>query len=260
MLAKRIPHDPRNVFDHFKVKERAGYNIIKPGVPLRIYHNSSFETRRRKHKMTSKQAYELDHLLQNDSLGLEAKVLPWESLAAKVEAEVSENTIRKTIKDALGYGKRLVCVKGHQSDRSKEHRVEWATQMLAKYPEKENWRYIRFSNKIHFGYGPEDQLCIIRKPGTQYRYDNLQHRPSPTKDNKHRLWKNCWAAVGYNFKSDIIFYDMPTNKNGKMTHRVYIDSIFEPVVKPWLEEGQEFVFEKDGDSRHGTGQANPIRA
>ena len=34
-----------------------------------------------------------------------------------------------------------------------------------------------------------------------------------------------------NFKSDIYFYDVPGNSNGKMTHQVYIDFILELVVK-----------------------------
>lgn len=38
-----------------------------------------------------------------------------------------------------------------------------------------------------------------------------------------------------------------------MTHRVYIDSILEPVIKPW-------ILEEDGDSGHGGGIAtNPVR-
>ena len=249
MLAKGIPHDPCDVFDHF---------MIKPGAPSRTYQNSSVETGGRKHKMTSEQVREVDHLSEDDSLGLEAKALPWESFAAEVGVEISGNAIRDTMKAALGYGKRLACVKGHQSNRSKEHRVELATRMLAEYPEKENWRHIRFSDKIHFGYGPEDQLRKIRKPSIRYRYDNLQHRLSTSKDDKHPLRKHCWAAVGYNFKSDIIFYDVPTNKNGKMTQKVYIDFILELVVKPWLEEKQEFVLEEDSDSGHGTGKANLV--
>ncbi len=44
----------------------------------------------------------------------------------------------------------------------------------------------------------------------------------------------------------MIFYNMPTNKNGNMTYQLYIDSILESVVKPWLEAGNEFVLEKDG--------------
>ena len=64
----------------------------------------------------------------------------------------------------------------------------------------------------------------------------------------------CWAAVGFNFKSDIIFYDVPGNRDGKMTHQVYIDSILEPVVKPWPDRDDDFVLEEDGDSGHSTGR------
>ena len=60
--------------------------------------------------------------------------------------------------------------------------------------------------------------------------------------------------MGFNFKSDIYFYDVPGNSNGKMTHQVYIDSILEPVVKSWLNRGDDFVLEEDGDSGNGTGK------
>lgn len=53
--------------------------------------------------------------------------------------------------------------------------------------------------------------------------------------------------MGYNFKSDLIFYDVPGNTNGKMSLKVYRDQILELVAKPWLLEGQDFVLEKDGD-------------
>lgn len=66
-----------------------------------------------------------------------------------------------------------------------------------------------------------------------------------------------WAAVEYNFKSDIIFYDVPGNKNGKLTHQVYINSILEPVVKAWIMAGEDFVLQEDGDSGHGPGKKKP---
>jgi hypothetical protein len=44
-----------------------------------------------------------------------------------------------------------------------------------------------------------------------------------------------------------------------MTQRGYIDQILEPVVKPWLERGDVFVLEEDGDSGHGLGKNNIIR-
>ena len=38
--------------------------------------------------------------------------------------------------------------------RLKERRSEYARVMLEKYPEKEDWRHIRFSDECHFGWGP----------------------------------------------------------------------------------------------------------
>lgn len=139
MLARGIPHDPRDVFEYFSVKERAGYNMIQPDASSRTHPNSGFEARGQSYKMTSEQVREVDHLLQDDDLGLEAKVLPWEALAAEVKAELTGQTIRKTMNVALGYGKRLACVKGHQSEHAKSKRMEWASFMPAKYPLKEDW-------------------------------------------------------------------------------------------------------------------------
>lgn len=70
---------------------------------------------------------------------------------------------------------------------------------------------------------------------------------------------HCWAAVGHNFKSELIFYEMPGNSNRKMSQHVYIDSILEAVVKTWLEAGEDFVLEEDDDSEHGSGKSNIIR-
>ena len=44
-----------------------------------------------------------------------------------------------------------------------------------------------------------------------------------------------------------------------MSQQVYIDQILDPIVKPWLEAGQEFVLEEDGDSGHGPGHNNIVR-
>ena len=69
---------------------------------------------------------------------------------------------------------------------------------------------------------------------------------------------HCWAKVGWNYKSDLYFYEVPGNNNGKMSQRVYIDSILEPVIKPCLEVGEQFVLEEDGDSGHGSANNNNI--
>ena len=45
-----------------------------------------------------------------------------------------------------------------------------------------------------------------------------------------------------------------------MTQKAYIEQILEPVVKPLLEQGKDFVLFEDGDSGHGPGKNNPVRA
>lgn len=104
-----------------------GYNMIKPDAISNTYHNSIIETCRQKHKMSSKYVLEVDYLLEDDSLGLEAKTLLQESFAVEVGVKISRNVICKIMKATLGYGKRLAYVKRHRSDGSKEHRVEYAT-------------------------------------------------------------------------------------------------------------------------------------
>lgn len=48
-----------------------------------------------------------------------------------------------------------------------------------------------------------------------------------------------------------MFYTVPTNDNGKMSGQVYVDSILEPVVKQWLDKGDDFVLKEDGNGGHG---------
>lgn len=56
-----------------------------------------------------------------------------------------------------------------------------------------------------------------------------------------------------------MFYEVPSNTNGKMTLQVYRDEILEPIVKPWLQAKEDFVLEEDRDSGHGTGKQNIVR-
>ena len=106
MLAKEILHNLQDVIEYSSVKERARYNIIQEDASSHTHQNSGFEAQERKYKMTSKQVLEVDHLLEDDNLGLEAKALPWEALAAEVKADVMGQIIGKTMNIALCYCKR----------------------------------------------------------------------------------------------------------------------------------------------------------
>jgi hypothetical protein len=90
---------------------------------------------------------------------------------------------------------------------------------------------------------------IIRRPGERYCENCIQTNPDQKDTDKKRV--HAWGAIGFNFQSPLVFYDIPSNSNGKMTQKAYINQILEPIVKPWIDAGHDFVLEEDGDSGHG---------
>ena len=53
--------------------------------------------------------------------------------------------------------------------------------MKERYPRSEDWYCVRFSDEIHFGYGPQGKLCIICKLDEQYCPDCIQEDKEPNK-------------------------------------------------------------------------------
>lgn len=151
------------------------------------------------------------------------------------------------MKDALDYKKYLACMKRWLSDYTKVYRQEWAIIICKKYPKLKDWYHIHFSNKVYFRYKLEEQLQIIWYPDTYYHHDCIQHQPPPLSKEKYWKYKHYWIVVRDNFKSDIIFYNVSSNKNGKLYYQIYIDFIFKLVVKPWIMVEEDFVFEKDSN-------------
>ena len=123
------------------------------------------------------------------------------------------------------------------------------------------WKTVRFSDEVHFGLGPQRKLHIIRRPDERYCYDFIQEKQQPEDKGKkeEEVTKrfHCWAMVGWNYKSNLVFYEVPTNKNGKMSQTVYLN-ILEDYVKPLLDQGEEFTLEEDNDSGHGTGNNSKV--
>lgn len=117
----------------------------------------------------------------------------------------------------MGYRKCIACTKSWTAPATAERRIAYAREMLQKYPTPEHWKHVRFSDEVHFGWGPRGKLRIIRKPGQQYCPDCIQYQEGPREKDQKRL--HCWAAIGYDFKSDIVFYDVPGNSHDHQSKR-----------------------------------------
>ena len=99
--------------------------------------------------------------------------------------------------------------------------------MLELCPEPEDWHNVLFSDEIYFGWGPEGNVRILRRDGERYNPENIVLKGQPAEKDRRRY--HCWAAIGYNFKSKLVFYDNGT-PNGKMILQCYHDDILEPAV------------------------------
>ncbi|KAF7915856.1 uncharacterized protein EAE98_000548 [Botrytis deweyae] len=237
------------VFRAYNVAPRTGYRHWHDRDPRRL-HDSTVrkETRGAKKTLTPRDIRAMEIMIQTE--GFEARSLNWKQLGEACGLDQSGRTIARAM-GSMGYRKCIACCKGWVTQRTAAARLQFARDMLAKYPNPEDWRRVRFSDECHWGFGPEGKYRIIRKLGQRLCPECIQLRG--VEKEEHRNKQHCWAAVGYNFKSNLIYYDVPGNRNGKLSHKVYVDTILDGEVKRWLAVSKDFVLEEDGDSGHGYG-------
>ena len=131
--------------------------------------------------------------------GMEARGLTWEQLGYEVGLDCSERTVKNAM-GTMDYHKCIACRKGWVTPSTAKRRVEWVTVMKERYSEKEDWYIVRFSDEVHFAYGPQGKIRIIRKSGQRYCQDCIQHTDEAKEKDQKRV--HGWAAVGHEFKSD----------------------------------------------------------
>uniref|UniRef100_A0A8H7TK96 Tc1-like transposase DDE domain-containing protein n=1 Tax=Bionectria ochroleuca TaxID=29856 RepID=A0A8H7TK96_BIOOC len=152
--------------------------------------------------------------------------------------------------------KRIAAQISYKSEAEASRRLEYAKKALSLRPNPEDWYDVLFSDECYFGYGGQGKARIARKKGSRMEPSNLQERKQPAERDLKRL--HSWGAVGYNFKSPLVWYNTGSN-NGKITQEVYEREILEPYVGKWIEQGYQFVLEEDSDSGHGPSKSNPVR-
>jgi transposase len=251
--ARGIKGRTADVFRFNGVTHATGYRILKRNSRTLHNDNSLEESRGRKSLISKDKLKEMEYILETE--GIAARAMTWQQLGLEVGLDVSGRTIQRAL-GSLEYSKCIACQRGWVNAKTAVRRLEWAKFMLNRYPSAEDWKRVRFSDEVHFGYGPQGKLRIIRKPGQRCCPDCIQEQNEPEEKDRKRM--HCWAAIGFDFKSDIYFYTVPGNTNGKMTQSVYINQILEPIVKPWIEAGHDFALEEDGDSGHGPAHNNNI--
>lgn len=144
------------------------------------------------------------------------------------------------------------CEKGLASRIDAERRLAEVQKALFFRPHPEDWRDIRWSNEAHFRRTRHGRIQIIRKRGERYCPDCIHHAEMGDDDEPRQRYHIC-GAVRCGFKSELVFYEVPLNSNGKMSLQIYRDVILDGEVARWLARGDQFVPKEDGCSGHGGG-------
>jgi transposase len=231
------------------VPRSSAYRFLKTPDPRRL-ENSGIrkETRGRKSILSPQDIRAIERLIWTN--GYDGRVLSWESLKFEAAVNASAHTIQRYFL-TMGYRRCVACRKGFISDAIAAKRVKFATDMLTKYPNPEDWRHVRFSDEVHLGYGSEGRVYVTRRADEVNCPDCVQHEREAKKKDEKKV--HGWAAIGYNFKSTFYQYDAG-NSNGAITQKVYLE-ILKAEVMNWP---SSVVLEQDGASGHGKGKNSPI--
>ncbi|KAK5634081.1 hypothetical protein RRF57_009795 [Xylaria bambusicola] len=263
-----LPYSNEDLFKYVGVNRRTGYRILKDH-PRRLHDNPVFkETRGRPAALTEAQIDQLVAFLKAE--GYEGRALPWANLCDAAGLEFPSQskppttwTIRKHL-NRRGWKKCVTCNKFWVDYNTASLREAFAREALANHGLNFTyWRRIRYSDEVHFKFGPEGKVNIIRQRGERYCIDCIHHRQRPTEAEDRQVCLSAWAAIGWNFKSQLVWYTVNDgngngNGNGAITLQAYRDQILEPVVKKWIDEGHDFILEENGASGHGGNSDNNI--
>jgi len=166
----------------------------------RTLQRSSIRTSNAK-KLSEQDLTRVEEFLTSN--GPEGHELTWDELGQQFDLEVTGRTLRNNMAARRVY-KFIAAEKPYIDEKLAKLRIQWCQHMLEQYPAPEEWRHVRFSDEVHFGWGPQGN---IRHCGRDWRgHPDCVHRKE-TRDRKNnddtkRL--HYWAAIGWNFKSPLV--------------------------------------------------------
>jgi hypothetical protein len=114
------------------------------------------------------------------------------------------------------------------------------------------WKRVVFTDEIHFARNNRSVDYVIRGPSQRFCSDCIQVRRQTTK-----VEYSVWAAVGWNFKSPLIFYNKSGIRGG-FTGEDYLQDCLKGFIGPTFAQGhnRHRILQEDNDGAHGTKTRN----
>ncbi len=171
----------------------------------------------------------MERILQEE--GIEARAMTWEQLGYEVGLECAGQTVKNAM-GCMTYRKCIACKKGWVNEKTARDRKAWAQMTKEKYPKPENWYRVRFSDEVHFGYGPQGKLRIIRKPGERYCSDCIQEE----RNRRRRIRSAIIVGLRWPTISNLIYIFMRCREipTGRCVKKSTLTRFFKRLWSPGL--------------------------
>lgn len=259
-----LPVNKTAIFKHFELTRSQGYAAIN--TPSSLRNDPEWEERRgRPSKISDEDQQKMENVLWDTAF--EDVSLNWQGLArhAGLGIAVTKRTLHRTM-GTLGYRRCIGCGRSSVNIKAREKRVEWARKMLETMPSADDWKSVRFSYELHFGFGLDGAMRVLPRLGEKF-CPPCEACPTVEKWARDVRRVHAWAAVGYGFKSDLVFYDDATHPHstGLLSMDDYRDKILHKVVKTWLGPSnggsQPFTLHEDFEAfaHGGLSKTNPVQ-
>ena len=145
----------------------------------------------------------LHRIIDYITSGYAQRTTSWEDLRQQFTPWLKQaRTVKKHLNMA-GYFKCKACQKSYLRETSVELRNTFCSMRFLLANPLEHWRSVRFTDEVHFCKDSRSAEWVIRSRDERFCLDCMQFRK-----NNHASELHAWAMVGYNFKSDIIFFDI----------------------------------------------------
>lgn len=253
-IAYNKAHNPaatkQSVFDFFGVKRRKGYKMLQASPARPTPDQPKKERRGRRVKILKADVRCMEEILKTEKVNSQGG--SWQELASRAglvgERHVHSHTLRNMMQD-LEYHRCTTCKNNWLAPHIKAGRKVFAQQYLDwTVPD---WKFVRFSDKIHFGFGPNGKVRVLKRHGERSCVDCMQEGAEPLpREKKPDKLLHAWAMVGWNYKSPLYWYDTKF-PDGRMNQQEYIDLILTAIVRPMLQNGEVFLLEEEHDETHG---------
>jgi hypothetical protein len=178
---------------------------------------------------------------------------PWQEILRDFGLSCSVQTLRRAL-HREGYGSYIAARAPLRTRKQRQRRTEWAAQHL-----HDDWTKILWSDECTFEFDLRIKQRVIRRRGTRNTPNKIQWQ----KQRKGPGRWNIWAAIGYNYKSPLIWLK-GSGKNGAFLQKDYLSQVLEPHLERILAEmatkcGCTPTFMEDGNAAHGCKSTkNPV--